>query len=29
MHAYVPGQPVNIEVDMLAKYVEKMMAARG
>ena len=29
MHAYQPGQPVNIEVDMLAKYVEKMMAARG
>ena len=25
MHTYTPGQVVNIEVDMLAKYVEKMM----
>ena len=24
----VPGQPVNLEVDMLAKYVEKLFAAR-
>ncbi len=26
MHTYRPGQCVNIEVDMLAKYVEKLMA---
>ena len=25
----VPGQPVNLEVDMLAKYVEKLFASRG
>nr|WP_300788755.1 hypothetical protein [uncultured Akkermansia sp.] len=24
----VPGQPVNLEVDMLAKYVEKLFSAR-
>ena len=24
----VPGQPVNLEVDMLAKYVEKLFTAR-
>ena len=23
-----PGQPVNLEVDVLAKYVEKLVAAR-
>lgn len=28
MHTYLPGTIVDIEVDMLAKYVEKMMAAR-
>ena len=24
----VPGQPVNLEVDMLAKYVERLFSAR-
>jgi riboflavin synthase len=24
-----PGEPVNLEVDVLAKYVEKLIAARG
>lgn len=28
MHTYAVGQVVNIEVDMLAKYVEKMFSAR-
>ncbi len=28
MHTYAPGSIVNIEVDMLAKYVENMFAAR-
>jgi riboflavin synthase len=26
--AATPGTPVNLEVDILAKYVEKLMAAR-
>lgn len=29
MHAYAPGTIVDIEVDMIAKYVEKMFAARS
>ena len=29
MHAYAPGTIVDIEVDMIAKYVEKMVAARS
>lgn len=29
MHTYQPGTVVNIEVDMIAKYVEKMFAARA
>ncbi len=28
LQSATPGQPVNIEVDMLAKYVEKIFAAR-
>lgn len=28
MHTYLPGTLVDIEVDMLAKYVEKMLAGR-
>ena len=27
--ALVPGDPVNLEVDVLAKYVQRMLAARG
>jgi riboflavin synthase len=26
---YAPGMPVNIEVDILGKYVEKLLAARS
>lgn len=29
MHIYSPGSRVNIEVDMIAKYVERMFAARS
>ncbi len=29
MHTYIPGTVVNVEVDMIAKYVENMFAARG
>lgn len=29
MHGYAPGTIVDVEVDMIAKYVEKMFAARG
>lgn len=29
MHDYTPGTIVDIEVDMIAKYVEKMFAARA
>ena len=29
MHTYAPGTIVDIEVDMIAKYVEKMFANRG
>ncbi len=29
LQSATPGQPVNVEVDMLAKYVEKMFAARA
>lgn len=29
MHGYAPGTVVDVEVDMIAKYVEKMFAARG
>ncbi len=29
MHTYTPGTIVDIEVDMIAKYVEKMFANRG
>ena len=29
MHTYQPGTVVNIEVDMIAKYVEKMFAGRA
>lgn len=29
LQAVVPGQHVNIEVDVLAKYVEKMLGAKG
>ncbi len=25
----VPGQPVNLEIDVLAKYVERLLGARG
>ena len=25
LHSLKPGDPVNLEVDMIAKYVEKMM----
>lgn len=28
LQSAVPGRPVNLEVDMLAKYVEKLFAAR-
>jgi len=28
LHTLPPGSPVNIEVDMLAKYAEKLLAAR-
>lgn len=28
MHCYEPGQRVNIEVDMIAKYIERMMPQR-
>ena len=29
MHTYTPGTMVNIEVDMIAKYVEKMFSGRA
>lgn len=29
MHTYTPGTHVNIEVDMIAKYVEKMFAGKS
>lgn len=29
MHTYIPGTIVDIEVDMIAKYVEKMFGNRG
>ncbi len=29
MRGYKPGQPVNLEIDIVAKYVEKMLASRG
>ena len=29
MHTYQPGTVVNIEVDMIAKYVEKMFAGKA
>jgi riboflavin synthase len=29
MRAYRPGDPVNLEIDVVAKYVEKMLASRS
>ena len=28
LHSLKPGDPVNLEADLIAKYVEKMMKAR-
>jgi riboflavin synthase alpha subunit len=27
MHTYAPGTPVNIEVDLVARYVERLLAS--
>jgi riboflavin synthase len=29
LHALAPGSPLNIEVDVLAKYAERLLAARA
>jgi riboflavin synthase len=29
LHSLKPGDPVNLEADLIAKYVEKMMRGRS